>query len=178
LIVAGVLVLRAMNKNDAATPPAAGTFATPVLAPDAESNKSPSVTPAAPSAALVGTMIGAFSELNSVAAGTNAVFIYLPGKEAGTNHTAPVKALEAAVRTLEAKGTPCGLFTLKAGSPDYDSLGSQMSLPGVLALVKGKGVNMVSGEITETKLVQGYVAASSAGACGSGGCGPDSGGCK
>jgi hypothetical protein len=47
-----------------------------------------------------------------------------------------------------------------------------MTLPGVLAMVKGKGMSPVSGEITETRLIQGFVAASN---CGPGGCGP--GGC-
>ena len=179
LIIAGVLVLRAMNKPDtAATQPPSDTFATPVLAPVDGSNKKPVVVPESSSVAGVGTTIGAFSELQTVAAGMDAVFIYMPGKEATVNTAAPVKALEAAVRTLDAKGTKCGIFTLKAGSADYDQIGSQMPRPGVLAMAKGKGMNVVSGEITETKLVQGYVAASSAGGCGSGGCGPASGGCK
>ena len=43
-----------------------------------------------------------------------------------------------------------------------------MAVPGVLALVKGRGMSAVSGEITEAKLVQGYVAAGSAGGCGPG----------
>jgi hypothetical protein len=50
------------------------------------------------------------------------------------------------------------------------------SVPGVLAMVKGRGMSAISGEITEDKLVQGYVAASRSGGCDSGGCG--SGGCK
>jgi hypothetical protein len=123
-------------------------------------------------------MIGAFAELNTAASNSDAVFVYLLGQETTSADAPAIKAMQAAVRTLEAKGTKCGLFTLKAGSPDYAKLGSQVSLPGVLALVKGKGMSAVSGEITETKLVQGYVAASSAGGCGSGGCAPGTPGCN
>ena len=36
-----------------------------------------------------------------------------------------------------------------------------MAVPGVLALVKGRGMSAVSGEVTEAKLVQGYVGACS-----------------
>ena len=68
---------------------------------------------------------------------------------------------------IESKaGLKCGLFTLKAGSRDYDQIAAQMSVPGVLAMVKGRGMSAVSGDITEAKLVQGFVAASSAGGCG------------
>lgn len=202
LIVAGVLVVRAMTKTDAtATQPPANTFAPPVATsaavpvaasatpPVAASAETPAVpaqdVPAAsptvvtaPDAVTELTMIGAFAELNTVAAKSDAVFVYLLGKGETSGNAPATKAMQAAVRTLEAKGTKCAIFTLKADSPDYANLGPQLALPGVLAMVKGKGMNAVSGEITETKLVQGYVAASSAGGCGSGGCAPGAPGCK
>ncbi|MBU4365897.1 MAG: hypothetical protein L6437_16565, partial [Kiritimatiellae bacterium] len=67
-----------------------------------------------------------------------------------------------------------GIFTLKPGSRDYEQIATQMPVPGVLAMVKGRGMIPVSGDITETKLIQGFVAASSGGGCGpsSAGCGP------
>jgi len=200
LLVAGVLVVRAMTKTEAVSAqPVASTFATPVAAsatvPVAASEPipvaNPEATPAVPSPvvpavsptvvakpaeASAETTIGAFAELNTVAVKSDAVFVYLLGKEETSVNAAATKAMQAAVRTIEAKGSKCAIFTLKAGSPDYASLASQVSLPGVLAMVKGKGMNAVSGEITETKLVQSYVAASSVGGCGSGGCAP--GGCK
>ena len=198
LIAAGVLVVRAMTKTDAATKQeSAHTFATPMAVPVAASNTMAAAAPvvsaesapatgasegAKPAEASAGTIIGALAELNTVAAKNDAVFIYLLGKEESSGNAAATKAMQAAVRTIEAKGgTKCALFTLKAGSPDYANLASQVSLPGVLALVKGKGMSAVSGEITETKLVQSYVAASSAGGCGSGGsggCAPGTPGCN
>ena len=57
-----------------------------------------------------------------------------------------------------------GLFTLEDGTPEYANLAGQVQLPGVIALVKGKGASAVSGEITETRLTQAFVAASSASA--------------
>ena len=74
---------------------------------------------------------------------------------------------------IEAQGQKIGLFTLKTDSPDYAQVAAQISVPCVLAMVKGRGMIPVSGDITETKLIQGFVAASSSG----GGCGPASGGC-
>jgi hypothetical protein len=175
LLVAAALVVKAVTKSSAtaATAPVAG-FAVPAgdsaTAPAAaESAPATGVAPATD--ASVGTMIASFAELNTLAGNTNAVFVYLPGKEANTGK-APATVMQAAARTIEAQGGKCALFTLRAGSPDYDNLGPQAPTPGVLAMVRGKGMSAVSGEITETKLVQGYVAASSAGGCGPSGCGP------
>ncbi len=189
LLVAGVLVVRAMIKTDQVSTQAQATDSTvtsaefPVVVSEVTSpvaaQSAPAVSPTEVSASAGASaegMIGAFSELNTVAAKSDAVFVYLLGKEETSGSDTATNAMQAAVRTIEAKGTQCAIFTLKAGSPDYANLASEVSRPGVLALVKGKGMNAVSGEITETKLVQSYVAASSAGGCGSGGCG--SGGCK
>jgi len=180
LLAAGLLVARAMIKpDDSPVQPAATTFVAPVAdesAAEAESASETSpgtVTQAA--ATSVGTMVGAFAELNASAVDTDVVFVFLPGKGAASG-APPATAMQAAVRTLEAKGIKCGLFTLKPDSADYNQLAGEGSVPGVLAMVKGGGTSPVSGEITETKLVQGYVAASSAGGCGPSGCGP--GGCN
>jgi len=131
-------------------------------------------TSSSASGASVGSTIGSFAEINTAANKTDVVFIYLPTKSG--NGASPLAALKGAARTIEAKGTKCGLFTLKPGSRDYDQITAKMTLPAVMAMVKGYGTSTVSGEITETKLVQGYVAASCAGGCSAGGCG--SGGCR
>jgi hypothetical protein len=163
LIAAGVLVVRAITKSDGkGTPAAAKTFAAPAGAEAATG------AGGAVSETSVGTSIGLFAELNSLAAQTDAVFVFLPGKDAKAVN-APSKMMIAAARLVETKaGKKCGLFTLKAGSQDYDQLAGQVSLPAVLAMVKGGGMSAVSGEITESKLVQGYVAASQSGGCATG----------
>lgn len=138
--------------------------ATAVAAPAASSNVS---------ATSVGTTIASFAELNTATLKTDAVFIYLPTK-AG-NGSSPSDAMKSAARTLESKGSKCGLFTLKPGSVDYDQITAKLTLPAVLAMVKGRGMSTISGDITETKLIQGFVAASRTAGCGAGGCGS---GCK
>lgn len=169
LVAAGALAVRAVIKSDtASTRSSAPAFAALAASPPPEGDSAPatnSVVPAQAAETSVGTSIGALAELNTVAAKTDAVFIFLPGKE-GASGNPPSTPIKGAVRIIESKGQKCGLFTLKAGSRDYDQIAKQMSVPGVLAMVKGRGMSAISGDITEAKLVQGFVAASSAGGCG------------
>jgi MYXO-CTERM domain-containing protein len=158
LVAAGVLVARDIIKSDAASSQTSGqAFALPVAATNSST--------AAPTTEKSVEPIGTLSELNTVATNLDAVFVFLPGKE-GTSGNSPSATMKNAARTIEAQGKKVGIFTLKAGSPDYDQIAGQISLPAVLAMVKGRGMNAISGDITETKLVQGFLAASSAGGCG------------
>jgi MYXO-CTERM domain-containing protein len=169
LAAAGVLVVKGMIKSDKGwTQAATAGFANPA-ATQAAAGADTKSDAAAADEATVGTTLGAFAELNTAAAKTDAVFVFLPARE-GAAAKAPSAPMKAAVRTMEAKGVKCGLFTLKPGTRDYDQVAKQTPVPGVLALVKGRGMSAVSGEVTEAKLLQGYVAASR-----SGGCGPSAG---
>ncbi|MEI6971487.1 MAG: hypothetical protein WCL44_08200 [bacterium] len=177
LLVAGVLVVRAMVKdNGTATVPKSTGFA--ALPPAQVQASDPAAATKAP-VTNTAKEIGALSELNAVAADSFGVFVYLPDKSE-TTWKAPMAQMEGAARTVEPqlKGGKISMFALKAGSPDYEQLAKQMTVPGVLAMVKGAGMSATSGDITENKLVQALVAASSAGGCGpaSSGCGPS--GCK
>lgn len=163
LIAAGAMVVRAVVTKSTATstPPPAPSFTTPVA--------SGSISNSQPAKTSIGTSIGAFSELNFVAATSDAVFVYLPAKD-GMTSSSSATVLNSVKQTIETRsGIKLGLFNLKPGA-DYDQLAKQMSVPGVVAIVKGRGMNAISGDITEAKLIQGFVAASS-----SGGCGPSSG---
>jgi hypothetical protein len=171
LAAAGVLMVNGMIKSNkgAVQAPAEG-FVNPVAAQPAQS-----VGTAAEAAAgdekSVGATIGTFAELNTAAAKTDAVFVFLPAKDGSGK--APSAPMKSAAQAIEAKGMKCGLFTLKPGSADYEQIAKQMAVPGVVTLVKGRGMSAVSGEVTEAKLLQGYV-----GACSSNGCGPSaSAGC-
>ncbi len=167
LAAAGVLVVRGMVKSDkGATQAATAGFANPAAVQTAAGTDAKAEA-AATDETSVGTTLGAFSELNTAAAKTDAVFVFLPGKE-GTSAKAPAAPMRAAARMMEGKGIKCGLFTLKPGCADYDQITKQIAVPGVLALVKGRGMSAVSGEVTEAKLLQGYVAAGQAGGCGPG----------
>lgn len=168
LVAAGAMVVRAMIKSNGAPTAAAPAFAALVASPVpvGESGTNTNTGSAALAAETsVGTSIGTLAELNTVAAKFDAVFVFLPGKE-GTTSVPPSAPMKSAVGSIESKGLKCGLFTLNAGSRDYDRVAAQMAVPGVLAMVKGRGMSPISGDITESKLVQGFVAASSAGGCG------------
>jgi hypothetical protein len=164
LIAAGAMVARAVIKNNAASAatPAAG-FTTTALTGQ----------PTAPVSTTSDTValkeIGALSELNTVATDMAGVFVFLPAKSE-TNAQAATSQIRGAAQTIEPKVRgKIGIFTLKINSPDYEKVAAQITVPGVLALVKGRGMVPVTGEITETKLLQAYVKASSAGGCCGGG---------
>ncbi len=175
LLVAATLVARAVMKtNGTSSQPDTASFTSPIVAQmpaaeataataTAESTRTPEI--------LAAQEIGAFAELNTLAVANNAVFVYVPGKN-GTAGNPPAAAIRSAANRIGSQGYKIGVFTLKAGTRDHEQLAAQMSVPGVVALVKGRGMSAVSGEITETKLIQGFVTAANAGGCGPGGCGP------
>ena len=121
------------------------------------------------SSAVVGVEIASFAELNVVATNSDAVFVYLPGKTGSSTGAAPVAPVKAAVDQLKASDLKIAVFTLNGDAPEYAQIGEQMELPAVIAMVKGRGMTPVSGEITKDKLVRAIASASSAGGCG---CGP------
>lgn len=166
LLVAGVLVVRAMVKDNGAQANTATTgFAAlpaPEQTPGPNAEAKPSDTEGMPN-------IGALSELNALAAKADGVFVFVAAKGEADGKI-PTAQMQAAAKTIAAQGKKIGMFALNTDSPDYEAITAQMPVPGVLAMVKGRGAQPVSGEITQTKLIQAFVAASSAGACG-----PDAG---
>jgi hypothetical protein len=171
LIAAGTLVARAVIKNNGANAqtPANG-FATTAMG-----NQTSASAPVA-SDTVATKEIGGLSDLNTLATDMDGVFVFLPSKNE-TNAQAATAQIRDAARKIETQARiKIGVFQLKTSSPEYANIAAQLSLPGVLALVKGGGVAPVTGEITEAKLTQAFVRASSAGGCGAGGCGPS--GCK
>ena len=179
MAAAGVLVARAMLKNESAAtvPGAPSEFnSLPVLVGQATTAAVAAVpvrneTSAAPTEAAI-QELGRLNDLNALAADTGAVFIYLAAKDEPVIK-APLAQMRGAAKTIENQaGIKIGIFRLKADSADYVQLAAQMPVPGVLAMAKGRGMVPVSGDITEARLIQGFVAASSAGGCGAGGCGP------
>lgn len=164
LLVAGVLVAKAVMKdNGTSAAPASDKFAA-LPTPDA------AVKPAGTNGI---EEISAIAELNTVAKDLDGVFVVCPDKT-GVTAKATTEQIRSAVRAIESQQkAKVGVFVLKAGSRDLDQVATQITLPGALVMVKGRGMAPVSGEITEAKLLQAFVTASSAG----GGCGPASGGC-
>jgi len=175
LLIAVALVARAVIKTNAApSQPDAASFTSPIVAqtpPVETAPATPSVATAEAPDTSVAKEIGALAELNTLAVANDAVFVYIPGKD-GSSSNPPTTVMQSAAKRIGSQGLKIGLFTLKAGTRDHDLIAAQMSVPGVVAAFKGRGMVPVSGDITETKLIQGFVAASNAGGCGAGGCGP------
>lgn len=103
--------------------------------------------------------------LNALALNQDAVFIYIPIKDNAPADSKTNDAVFATQRALNAKGVRLGLYSLTPNSPDYSGFAKLYQLPTILVASKGKGMTNVSGEVTETKLLQAYVTSSRAGGC-------------
>ncbi|MHC4425918.1 MAG: hypothetical protein ACYSYV_07470 [Planctomycetota bacterium] len=197
VIAAGAVLARSLiRKSDSATEQGQGTFAAiqPEMMQDTPSpkaeaktqdptaSKGDTETPAVAnetteeyvsgkaSSALWGPELDSLASLNKVAADADAVFILLAADDQEGNQTA-TKQIEAAAKSIQTGGTRVSAFRLLQGAPNYATLTKQLSVPCVLAMVKGGGVSGVpADQITETKLVQAFVTASrpSSGCCPSG----------
>lgn len=175
LIVAAILFYKFINKPRESEPviPEETTNSSPANAttpPTEPAVLTPDETETEPAtnATTVGIVIRSFEELNTAAADSDAVFVYLPGND-GQNHPIPEATMREAMKTIESKfEMKISLMTLSLDSPDHVNIAGQISLPAVLAMVKGGGMIPVSGEITAPNLVQGFFTAATAGGCASG----------
>jgi hypothetical protein len=169
MLAACVVTAAKMSGAKEAAPQAQG-FALPVIAAGA----------AAPAAAVAdaawGSPLKGMAELNVVATNTEAVFLVIPADDAA--RTAAIqKEVTAAASTISEKGTQVGTFLLSKDAEDYKGVVAQVGAPAVLAMVKGKGMNVVADkEVTKDALLKAFVGASRPSVCGAGGCGPS--GCK
>lgn len=122
-----------------------------------------------------GGNLDSFGDLNRFAMDQDAVFVFVPDGKGGNISEASKAAVLSAHKVLIGKGTRVGLFTLKTSSPDYKGISAQIPVPAVLVVSKGRGMSVVSGEATEEKVLQAYVASSRASSCGpsgAAGCAP------
>jgi hypothetical protein len=131
-------------------------------------------TPAKSALSLWGPDLDSLASLNNVATDTDAVFVFVAA--GGPQNMQPVTGqIEAAVKKIKSNGVRVSAFRLKEAAPEYVQLAEQISVPCVLAMVKGGGMSTVSGEITEARLVQAFVMASRpTSGCGPAGCPPGS----
>lgn len=149
----------------------------PIATPSAETQQT--AVKAGEDKKMIGNYLDSFSSLNKVAVTQDGVFIFIPGKDDKTVKKEISDAVVAAEKTLRIKGVAMGLYTLKTDSIDYLTISKQVQVPGFVVAVKGRGMGAVTGEITEEKLLQTFVACMNAGGgCGSGGCGPTAPGCN
>lgn len=120
----------------------------------------------------VGRSLDSLAGLNEVAANQDAVFVFIPAAGPYASDEKMTEAIAAAQRRIEATGAKIGVYTLQSGSPEYANIAAQVQTPGMLVMSKGRGMGAVSGGITETKILQAYVASSRVSSCGPSGCGP------
>lgn len=123
-----------------------------------------------------GASLAAIADLNTVAAKLDTVFLVIPGKDNTLIAKETSAALASAERTLNSKGLSTGVFTLKATSPDYPDVAAKVTPPGIAVLSNKGGIGFVTGVISESSLMQAYVASTRTGGCGPGGCPPPGGG--
>jgi hypothetical protein len=142
-----------------------GTAAQPTAqsGPDAQSSQA---------TGKIGEYLQALSDLNKVALSQDAVFIFIPSAKTEPLQDRTNAAVLAAQKTLKSSNIALGLYTLRTSSPDYTAISRQVQAPAILVASKGRGMAAVSGDITESRLLQAFVASSSAGGCGPSGCGP------
>lgn len=103
--------------------------------------------------------LDSLASLNKAATNTDAVFILLSAKDQQANQTI-TKEIDAAAQRIKSNGVRVSAFRLREAAPEYAQLARQVSIPCVLAMVKGGGMSAVSGQISEAKLVQAFVTAS------------------
>jgi len=128
--------------------------------------------PTAEGDARIGKYLESLSELNTVALDRDAVFIFVPaGKDAVASEGIRAAVLSAQ-KALGSNNIKAGLYTLQVSSPDYSTISRQVQLPAVLVASKFGGLGAVSGEVTETTLLQAFMASSRGAVCGPSGCCP------
>ena len=185
LAVCGIFVYKAKTAKQTAPVNTATAFAAPVAnevneqKPEISTiDKQEPVVKAVEEEKRVGQFLDSLASLNKVAVNQDAVFVFVPAKGNDIVGKETIDAIASAEQKIESTGVQIGLYTLQSSSPEYANLATQLTLPGMLVMSKGRGMGAVSGEITETKLLQAYVVSSRTAGCGPSGCGPSSPGCK
>ncbi|MFH1614565.1 MAG: hypothetical protein ABIG61_05735 [Planctomycetota bacterium] len=187
LAISSIFAYKAKNGKQTSSVNTATVFAAPVTGevneqkPEVSTiDKQEPVGKAVEEKKTVGEFLDSLTSLNKVAINQDAVFVFIPAKGSDLVNKETTDAIASAKQKIEASGAKLGLYTLQSGSQEYADLAAQLTLPSMLVMSKGRGVGAVSGEITETKILQAYVASSRAGGgcCpsggGSSGCGPSS----
>lgn len=175
LAICGIFVYKAKSAKQSAPTITETAFVAPIV------NQATGQEPAVKSVEdkkNVGELLDSLASLNKLAANQDAVFIFVPANNNEIVKKETLDAIASAEQKLKSSDIKLGLYTLQfSPSKEYADIAKQLTLPSVLVMSKGRGMGAVSGEITETKLLQAYVASSRAGGCcpsggGSAGCSP------
>jgi len=108
------------------------------------------------------------TSMSQISSAEDVAFIFIPAKNNEKISSGVKSAMVSAQNTLKAKNISASLYTMSAKSLEYAQVASKTTPPAVLTVYKGKGKNYVSGVINQTRLLQSYMTATTAGACGAG----------
>jgi hypothetical protein len=101
-------------------------------------------------------------KLNSIFADHDFIFVILPGSDSDSTETLVNRVSDAAIK-IEAKGARVETMTLGASDPEFSATTERLAiaqLPAVLAIaISGNGA-IITGDITEGKLLQTYLTVS------------------
>ena len=98
-------------------------------------------------------------ELNAISTDHDLIFVILPGSDGDLTKIVADRISDAAVQ-IEARHTSVGTFTLSASDPEFSITAERLAiaeLPAVLALCTTGNGAIITGDITEGKLLQTYV---------------------
>lgn len=103
--------------------------------------------------------LASLSALNTVALDVDGVFILLVKSDAEKTPSI-LKEIASAKNAIMAHGTRMGTFQLSSDAQDFAMLSAQLQPPGVVVIIKGRGMKGVRGaDINQTKLLQAFMGA-------------------
>ncbi len=109
----------------------------------------------------IGNLLWA-QELNTIFTNHDLIFVILPGSDSNSTKTLANRVAEATAK-IEAKGARVDIMTLSARDPEFSITTERLAitqLPAVLAIsISGNGA-ILTGDITEGKLLQIYLVVS------------------
>jgi len=178
LAICGIFVYKANIAKQNVPALTETAFAAPVLNQATTKEPQDSAVKSVADTKQIGEFIDSLNTLNTAAVNQDAVFVFIPANDNEIIKKETLTAITSAEKRLKSNNINVGLYTLRSSpTKEYAAITAQLPPPGVLVMSKGKGMGAVSGEITEGKLLQAYVASSRAGGCGPSGCSPSSPGC-
>ena len=177
LAICGIFVYKATSAKQTAEDNTKAAFASPIL--NQATGQEPAVKPVGDKK-NIGEPLDSLASLNKLAINQDAVFVFIPANGNETISKETLNAIASSEQKLKSSNIRIGLYTLQfSPSKEYADIAAQLPPPSILVMSKGKGMGTVSGEITETKLLQAYVASSRAGgSCCPSGSGGSSAGCS
>jgi len=120
-----------------------------------------STSQSAPATMGVGDLVWA-QDLPAMFIDHDIIFVILPGNDSNSNNTLTSRISDATAK-IEARGARVGTSTLRANDPEFSITMQRLAisqLPAVLAIGKFGNGAIMTGDITEGKLLQTYLTVS------------------